>query len=675
MRSRRRGALLGGLATLAVSLASFAPAASAAQPALVVWAGPLVTGTPLHGVMLKASGNGTKLLVADNNRADADVTTTGSFSPPAEQLAAIRAAAKTAFAAPGVKTAGDGTLGSHGSYASATIEIGGATRTLVGLNTSSPALRALLVELNRALPASARLDDPETGLAQLSSGPSTAPCPPGQSPTTISRRLPLSEAAKLGAVKLTAKGGFNGDAVAVDATWKPSKAPVTVQIDIEVSTYPGGPTAKQVEAAIESRLPGRTAIDGTKVKFDVVARERAPGGSPSPCFHQVELLKDSKYRGEAGDGTTDPLTTPQTGQWPSGRKGKGDSQIWTHEALHLAGLEDQYSSFFRVGKKTIPIPDSVDASDKKELAEWAKSQKLDPNAGKLFTKAKKGHEQDIMGDVFKGTEKLQQYAVDKLAAFGAHRLTIEGKPGDLLLNKDGGSQNLAVGAPFELTVTPGKKAHADGLVAYCIDLSRHSPDEGQGFDVLGLAGDQPQQSMQYLQRVLDVAATLQPAALSETPGAQDAVWRITDDSPTEDGLAILAMAGVPDVQFSAPHFANPNAGSPETRAVSETGVEPQPAPTPFLHDLDVRPGKVPAGKATEVEVEVFLRAARDEVRFELQRRKGGRWLRVDRLGARRLRPGSRNLDLRLPPQRPGSFRLIAIGKASSAAAPLRVRGG
>jgi hypothetical protein len=127
--------------------------------------------------------------------------------------------------------------------------------------------------------------------ATISAGPSTAPCPPGQGPTTISRRASLDEAAKLGAVKLTSKGGYNGDAVAVDATWKPSKLPVTVQIDIEFSGYPGGPTASQVEASIESRLPPRTAVDGTKVKFDIVARERAPGAAPSPCFHQAQLTR------------------------------------------------------------------------------------------------------------------------------------------------------------------------------------------------------------------------------------------------------------------------------------------------------------------------------------------------------------------------------------------------
>jgi hypothetical protein len=504
-------------------------------------------------------------------------------------------------------------------------------------------------------------------------GPTTAPCPPGQGPTTISKRVSLDHAAKLGAVKLTSKGGFNSDAVAVDATWKPSKAPVTVQIDIEVSSYPGGPTAAQVEASIESRLPTRTAVDGTTVKFDVVARERAPGAPPSPCFHQAQLTKDSDFRGEAGEADGNPLKAPQSGEWPSGRGPVGDRQIWTHEALHLAGLEDQYSSFFQVGKKLYPIPDSVDIDDKEALKKWAQSKGLDVDAGKAGTKAKPGHEQDIMGDVFKGTEKLLQVNVDGFAVAGAKRLTIESKPGDLLLNKDGGSQNLAVGAPFELTVEPGKPGHADGLVAYCIDLDRHSPSEGQGFDVLGSAGEQPQQSMQYLQRVLEIAAAMQPTALTETSGAQDAVWRISDDSSADDGAAILAQAGVPDETFEAPHFVNPNAGSPETSAVSPTGVLPDAKPVPYLKRLRVSPGKLAAGKGQVVEVEVTLAGARDKVRFELQRRQRGQWHPAVRFAARKLRPRGTTVLLQLPGQRPGAARLVAIGGSSSATVLLKIR--
>jgi len=511
--------------------------------------------------------------------------------------------------------------------------------------------------------------------ATISAGPSTAPCPPGQGPTTISRRASLDEAAKLGAVKLTSKGGYNGDAVAVDATWRPSKLPVTVQIDIEFTSFPGGPSAAQVEASIESRLPPRTAVDGTKVKFDIVARERAPGATPSPCFHQTQLTPDSEFRGEAGEADGNPLAIPQSGEWPTGRGPTGDRQIWTHEALHLAGLEDQYSSFFRIGSKDYPIPDSVDIADPEQVKAWAESKGLNPKAGKAGTKAKPGHEKDIMGDVFKGTEKLTQLDVDKFAVAGARKLTIESRPGDLLLNKDGGAQNLAVGAPFELTVEPGKPGHADGLVAYCIDLKRHPPGEGQGFDVLGPAGRQPEPALQYLQRVLDVAAMLQPAALAKTEGAQDAVWRITDDSSADDGAAILALAGVPDVAFAAPHFVNPNAASPETSAVSSTGVLPEAKPVPYLKALRVSPGKLSAGQPRTVKVKVNLTGARDKVSFELQRRKGGQWHPTVRFPARKLRPGIATIRLELPALRRGSNRLVAIGSSGSATAPLLARQG
>jgi hypothetical protein len=501
--------------------------------------------------------------------------------------------------------------------------------------------------------------------------PSTAPCPPGQGPTTISKRLSLAEAAKLGAVKLTSKGGFNRDAVAVDATWKPANVPVTVQIDIEFTGYPGGPTAAQVEAAIQKRLGSPVAADGTRVVFDIVARERGPGAPPSPCFHQALLTPDKDFRGEAGEPDGNPLITPQSGEWPSGRGPTGDRQIWTHEALHLAGLEDQYSNFFRIGGKDYPMPDEIDVTDKEAVKKWAEGKGLDPKAGKAGTKAKPGHEQDIMGDVFKGSERLLEADVNRFAAIGAKRLTIESKPGDILLNKDGTAQNLAVGAPFELTVEPGKPGHADGLVAYCIDLHRHSPSEGQGFDVLGPAAAQPQAAMKYLQRVLEVAARLQPAALTETPGAQDAIWRITDDSSVDDGAPILALAGVPDETFNAPHFVNPNATSASTRAVSPTGVLPRSAPVPYLRAIKARPGKLSAGKRAIVKVTITLQGARDEVRFELQRRHGGEWLRVKRLGAKKLKPRQTTLQLAIPPQRAGRCASSRLARPTARSRPSR----
>jgi len=514
-----------------------------------------------------------------------------------------------------------------------------------------------------------------TLVGTAAAGPSTAPCPPGQGPTTVSKRLSLTDAAALGGVKLTSKGGYNRDAVAVDATWKPADVPVTVQIDVEFSNYPGGPTAAEVEASVEEALPPAKAADGTRVKFDVVARERGPGAPPSPCFHQAQLTPDSDFRGEAGAGEGNPLTTPQGGEWPSGRGKVGDRQIWTHETLHLAGLEDQYVQVFRIGSKDYPIPDGIDIADPGQVEAWAKKKGLDYDKGKAGTKPKPGHEDDIMGDVFGGKEKLTQFDVNRFALLGKNRLTIEAKPGDILLNKDGSAQNLAVGAPFELTVSPGKPGHADGLVGYCIDLHHHVPSEGQGFDVLGPAGAQPEPAMQYLQRVLEVAARLQPAALTETPGAQDAIWRISDDTTLEDGAAIYAMAGVPDQTFDAPHYVDPNAASPQTSAVTPAGVLPPASPVPYLSGLKAKPSKLPAGKRRVVTVTIRLQAARGEIAFELQRRQGREWRRVKKLGSEKLKPGKGKVKVKLviPAQRPGSVRIVAIGDASSAIRALKVR--
>lgn len=665
------------LALAALGLAATPTASAASNPAFVVWAGPTVPGTALHGVQLNANGKGVRLLVRPGQRASGKIVKVGSFSPKPAQLAAIRAAAKAAFAHAGVRTADTPSLGSHGGYASAVIRIGAKTHTLLGVNASSAKLRALLVELNQALPEADRLRDPETGFAQTSDGPSTSACPPGQTPTTISRRVSLAEAAQLGAATLTSKGGFDGDVVAVDASWKPTDKPVTVRINVEFGSYPGGPTASQVEASIESGLPPRTAVDGTEVKFDVVARERAPGAPPSPCFHEIQLLHDKEFRGTAGEESQNPLTTPVAGEWPTGRGAVGDRQIWTHETLHLTGLGDRYHNYFKVGKKLYQIPDEVETLDKQQLKEWADSQNLDVNAGRVKTLPEPGFEKDIMGGLAPKA-RLSQVDVDTFALVGAEELTVEAGPGDILLNKDASEQNLAVGAPFELTVSPGKNAHADGLVAYCIDLERHSPSAGQGYDVLGPAGAQPQPEMQYIQRILDIAATRQPEALKETEGAQDAVWKVSNDisffeDPEAD--AILAAAGVPDGEFEAPHFLDPNAGSPGTAAVTPVGIVPAPAPTAFVRVLRVRPAKLPAGRRRRAKVRVLVAGAPARVRLELQRRgRRGRWQRIKRYPPRTLQPGAATLRLRLPPLRRGAARLVALGPASGSSARLLVRG-
>lgn len=683
MRKRWKSTALGCLVFAAAVVWSAAPAAAAGQPEFVVWAGGFAPGAELHGVQLRADGTGETLLVDPRHRASGKLTVSGGFAPSPSQLAAIRAAAAKAFGAPSVRTATSPSLGLHGGYASAVIRIGGKTRALVGFNTSSARLHALLAALNQALPEADRLQAPETGLATASDGPTTSACPPGQGPTSISRHVSLQEAAQLGVVELTSKGGYGGDVVAVDAKWKPTGKPVTVRINIEFTSYPGGPSAGQVEAAIQSHLPPRIASDGTKVRFDVVARERAPGAPPSPCFHEIQLSPRHDFRDSAGEVGSDPLVTPQSGEWSSHR-GAEDGLVWTHEALHLAGLGDRYREYFRVGKELFPLPEfgtdkelgEWEKAHRKELLESAAKQKLTRKVGEAIPKAWPGFAHDIMGT---GT-KLLQIDVDAFAVVGAEELTIEARPGDLLLDKVASGQNLAVGAPFEVTVEPGKDAHVDGMVAYCVDLEKHSPEAGQGYDVLGPAAAQPQAAMAYVQRVLEVAAAQQPGPLLATPGAQDALWVVTNENfvffeDQAEAEAILARAGVPgEATFETPHFTDPNGGSSATAAVTPTGVVPAARPTPFVRVLWMRPVKRAARRGRLFKVGIVVAGGRARLRLELQRRVRAGWRTLKRFGSRRLRPGKATIRLRVPSLPRGSYRLVSIGRASASTARLRVRG-
>jgi hypothetical protein len=646
------------------------PAQAANQVGVVAWAGGTPPGAPLRGVILQPNGNGQRLVVTAANRASGKVTSAGTFDPSGAHLAAIRSAAKDVFSTAGITTADR----PHAAYATATVQVGDNTKTALGINTASAQLSKLLIEINRALPAGSRLRDPGSGIVQAAAPPDTAACPPGESPTSIAKDVSLKDAANAGIVKLTAKGGFSGDVMAVDGTWKPIAGPVTVRMNIEVTSEPGAPAASALEQAVEAKLAGAKASNGTPVNFDVVVRQRAPGVSPTPCFHQVRLLNDKEYRGLAGDGS-DPLTSVQTGEWPSGRGAAGDRQIWTHEALHLAGLEDQYQTVFKVGNKLYPVPDSVDIDDKKALADWAKSQGLNANAGAAGTRPKPGHKLDIMGDVFKGTEKLTQLDINNFAAIGSNTLNIKGNPGDILASKDTSQQNLGVGGPLNLTVKKGQPVHVDGLVTYCVDLHRHIPATGTVFDVLGPAGAQSEPVMQALQRVLEEAARRQPAPLDTTPGAQQAVWRVTDNSAPsgDEANAILAAAGIaPDTVFEQRHYNDPNTGSPDTAAVTPTGVLPPapplseaeagvlPLPTPKLAAVRVRKQRA-SRRRTVINATVLVKNAEDLVRLTLQRRRGRHWKTLKKFQPDAMTPASNLVALAVPRLTPGKYRVLAQG--------------
>ncbi len=312
----------------------------------------------------------------------------------------------------------------------------------------------------------------------------------------------------------------------------------------------------------------------------------------------------------------------------------------------------------------------------------------------LHSVPNKGHEKDLMGDAGLKDFTIPSASLANLYAASAKRAVIHADPGDILLNKDPANQNLGVGAPFDLTVTPGKPAHVDGMVAYCMDLSRHPPNFGGSidvFDVLGNAAERPEPSMQAAAAVLREIAVRQPRPLASTVGANSALWRVTDEVTSLSGAAaaIVTAAGVPadeSVRYDAPHFANPNAAAAETASVSDAGVDPTVEPDPALEAELARQAKLPSARLTALRVvqRTVRRPRRGRallgVEVELTGRPAKLRLQVRRSGrrgalrtiTRRITVGATSFSFALPRLRAGTYQLRATG-AGGRSARFRLR--
>ena len=244
--------------------------------------------------------------------------------------------------------------------------------------------------------------------------------------------------------------------------------------------------------------------------------------------------------------------------------------------------------------------------------------------GELVAGVPPGHENDILANTSNPNATLLQSDVDALIArAGVH---LSALPGDLVANKDGSEQNLGVGAPLDLFAPRGGTAHADGLYAYCIDLHRHIPQRGKGYDVLGPASGLGASQMTALQKVIEEIGRRQASSGLAPDGAQDAVWAVTDGvQPNPEAKAILDAAGVAFDQQSfsqTPHYNDPNAGGADTAAVTPGGVV-----TPVQADRSPPPGEPLGGEDPFATATGRLLAAR--VVTGRSRRKVGLRLAVD----------------------------------------------
>jgi hypothetical protein len=575
--ARRLAAALGLIAALALP----APALAGEPTSFVLWVGGKAPGgAAAHGVQLRPDGTGTLLIAT--GQVGTTVDEAGPFSPSPAQLAAIRSAADGAATLPTVTR----TTGEDGLYASAVITTGGKARAVVGDGIVPAKLEALIDAVNAAVPPAAQLAAPRTGPTAFlafdpPTPPTTAPCPPGQAPTEIGRQISLKDAANLGIVKLTAKGGIAGDTVSVEGTFDDVEAPVLVTANIEVTNESSQDLidAAQFQQALKNNASQVQATSGpfkgTKVRFEFRARDRNPGAAPTPCTHQVRLVDK---------GTTRSLVTgtdtakPQAGIWEL------DPVIWRHEGIHLTGAIDRYDDFFEQdGGQLLPLDQTV--YNDAQLNELLAAKGIARGNGRLVSKPRPGFENDVMSG---GGASLSMVEINRLVDLSQNRLVVTAKPGDIIVNKKNANQNMVVTDEFRIVLKRNAgPTKLEGLVAYCADRHRASPAKGDGFDVLGNAAQFPEPGFKALVRLAQVLATHAYGPGNRVVvGAGEAIWRITDDEPLDStrfdyaqAKALLAAAQVPEdvnaATFGLPHFDDPNAASPATRDVTPDRVEPK----------------------------------------------------------------------------------------------------
>jgi hypothetical protein len=572
----------------------------------------------------------------------------------------------------------------------------GASGRLTGMATTSRSRRGVLAVIGAL--AAMTLAAPTAGAAEARY-PDPAP------PTQITRDLTLREAAQRGLVTLTGKGGpeAQGDQVSLKLRHRKVRGPVTVTVRVELTTTPRV-TPKNREGVrrklprLQQRLQAELnrgsykTRQGDPIRFHLDFQFRSPDSGPRPGYHQVVIVDprldlnppEPDFRSEVEDlGIPNRLGAVQNGRWTTGDFAK--IPVLAHETLHLAGLDDRYGDFYRVGRRQYPLP--TVGMNPQELRDFARNHKPPlpaPPAGRVVSNATPGTSRcDVMGTgEHLACRRISRRDLDWFDSHAGVRVVAE--PGELLLNKDDSRQNWGIGFRTIVFAAPGETTTADGISGYCIDQPLGLPGTAT-FDALGPAREVP--GREPLAQLLELSGTLQTSVDEPVLGMLYAVWDVTNgvdlDETTEpaEARAVLAQAGVPEnsVPGGLPHLTDPNAGSPDTAAVSTTDVLPDlpssPAkPVPVtINFAGLYPNRVRPGRRVRSDLLVSSVGDVELAQFRVERRVGRRWRRVRVLRPRPISPGHAVLPLNFGRLRPGKHRLVvSVGRLTAAQVTRRV---
>jgi hypothetical protein len=357
----------------------------------------------------------------------------------------------------------------------------------------------------------------------------------------------LYDAVGNGNASLSGKGGFFGDQVSITGNYNNFNPPDPNTINIKLNLEFYGPCDNdanefKIVKDIYNKWNGVTTSSGKTIKMDIGTISHPGATSPpgTPGFDDINLA--------CGNGTSscDGLGSPNNGVmggtwYPS----DNDAGTFGHEAGHLMGLDDQYSSFAKQ-------PDGSWLNEQDNTTKYSASDFLnlyhskhpsdnlsdDQNFLNGTQRAgwpSAGHENDLMGDQSKPP---LQSDIDKLAAQAG--LIIDINPGDILVNTGDYQQNFVVTHSGNLFLNPGESKTLNGIYAACIDHFKGVPDSSVIFDVAPPLNDwNGISAAPYLFKLVKLIDSLgYYCNLIDYPFAQLAIWRITDNSDYHNNIFV-----------------------------------------------------------------------------------------------------------------------------------------
>ena len=375
----------------------------------------------------------------------------------------------------------------------------------------------------------------------------------------------LYDAVGNGTANLRSKGNFYGDDVSITGKYPNNLTPADKNIHIKLNLEFYGPcdnsaNETKIVQDIYNKWSGYSTSSGQEVIIDVPYLSHPGVSSPpgTPGFDQINLacgtgndaISNTRL-GKPNDGVT-------SGTWYPGDL--GGPGTYGHEAGHLMGLDDQYTSYQK-------LPDGSWLNEQDKTTIYSADDYLNLYHSK-YPDHSLSRDENWLNDhdrtgwsTSKGVmsadsqEPPLQSDIDRLAAQAG--LIINIKPGDMLVDKNNYQQNLVVNHSADLFLKPGETKTLNGIYAACVDHFKEIPDTGRVFAVAPSLdkwnGINAAPALLSFVRYIDSLGYY--CNFFDDYSSQEAIWRITDNTQPFDSTAdsLLLDSGInPNQIFDFP---------------------------------------------------------------------------------------------------------------------------